>query len=323
MAAVLRMVRENLRATGLPVPMPRGAVEEWASGLGLPGRSSLVLYTGALYQMAPYINGFVAGLEAIGRAGPMGDAVLRAAAALSRFGATGLARLLFRPSRGDLLYARSVLRAAARLLSAAGVEYAYPRGVDGYSGVLLHDLGLEEEFARHAQLVYRRLSQAGARGVITLDPHTTYALKVLYPRFVDGYDLEVHSYLELLADALERGRLRFPQAERGTIVLHDPCYYARFLGIVEEPRRLLRAAGYTVAEPRRSGKLTHCCGGPVESVAPHLARSVARRRIDELAALSSRVVVMCPMCWANLARVAPPGVEVRDVALYLWDALSK
>jgi len=320
---VLELVRESLRSTGLPLPAPGDVAYRWARGLGLPRRGRVVLYTGALYQLVPYINALVAKLEAI--EGRRGSGILTGAAkAFSRLGLGGAAAALaIRPRREEVAYAESVLRAVARLLGAAGVEYAYAYEADGYSGILLHDLGLEEDFERHARGVYRRLAELGAEEVITVDPHTTYALRVLYPRLIDGYSLEVRSYLEVLDTALGEGRLRFAGGDRGALAIHDPCYYARFLGVIDEPRRLLAAAGYRVVEPRRSRRLTFCCGGPAEALSPALARSVSKARALELADAASRVATLCPICWANLSRAAPAGLEVRDAALYLAEGLAR
>lgn len=319
---VIGLVKDSLRRTGLPLPAPRDAVYRWARGLGLRRRGRVVLYTGALYQLAPYINALVAKLEALERSGA-GGLLMGAARAASRLGLGGAASLAARPRGEEVAYAESVLRAITRLLDAAGVEYAYAYEADGYSGVLLHDLGLEEEFERHAREVYRGLAELGAEEVVTVDPHTTYALRVLYPRFIDGYSLEVRSYIELLAEALRDGRLRFAGGDKGALTLHDPCYYARFLGIIDEPRVLLAAAGYRVVEPRRSRRLTFCCGGPAESLSPALAKRVSEARALELAGAANRVATLCPICWANLSRAAPAGLEVRDAALYLAEGLAR
>jgi len=45
------------------------------------------------------------------------------------------------------------------------------------------------------------LRKHGVREVITLDPHTTTMLRTVYPKLVEGYDVRVRSYLEVLASA--------------------------------------------------------------------------------------------------------------------------
>ena len=58
-------------------------------------------------------------------------------------------------------------------------------------------------------------------------------------------------------------------------------------------------------------------GGPLETLFPGKSTEIARRRIEQLSACSPKVVTACPLCLANLQRVAPTGVEVRDISEYL------
>ncbi len=313
---IVKMIAENARKTGMPVPVPREAVYEWAKPLNIPPRGDVYLYTGALYQLVPYINSLVKQLEQLSRSRAAGVA-LRLARAAARI--VDLTRLVLKPSSEDIEFPRKVLSSIASLLREAGISYAYLYKDDAYSGVLLHDIGLEDLFAEHAKRVYARLRERGARRIITVDPHTTYALAQLYPEYVDGFDMEVVNYLELLAEALDSGRLKPRRNVGEKVTIHDPCLYARVLNIVEQPRRLLKAAGIELVEPRRSGRMTYCCGGPVEAFSPHLARRIAETRVRELKEAAERIVTLCPICYANLVRVA--GREtVTDIAVVLAKA---
>ena len=55
--------------------------------------------------------------------------------------------------------------------------------MDRYSGILLYDLGDQRGFVRHARWLADRLQKAGVTKLITVDPHTTYALKELFPKY--------------------------------------------------------------------------------------------------------------------------------------------
>ncbi len=311
--AILDLLAESTLRTGLPVPVPMEEVYSWAVPLRLPRRGRVVLYTGALYQMMPYIERLVGYLEALeGRRGS--EAILRLARVL--VAAPRFTRTLLSPPPEELGRVRAILSGVSRMLRSAGYDHAYLYEGDLYSGVLLHDMGLDEPFAEVARRVARRLEDSGAELVVTVDPHTTHVLRRVYPEYVEGFSLEVRSYLELLAEAAREGRLRL-RARVGEAVIHDPCFYARHEGIVEEPRVLLRLAGVGVREPRRSGRMTYCCGGPVEAVSPRLAGRIAETRLRELAGASKTVVVMCPICRANLSRANSRlggPVEVLDLA---------
>jgi Fe-S oxidoreductase len=293
-----------MRRHGLPVPVSRDVIYWWSRGLQLPESGETLLFTGGLYQLAPYIEALVRLASSMEKGGVVSGLASR----LSSTGiARGLARLLARADRGRVERFESIVRSIAIALRRAGIVYAYSPRADAYSGVILYDLGLDDAFAAHAARVHGSLREAGARRLITIDPHTTFVMREVYPRYVDGFDLEVISYIELLGDGAGAG------GGRGEAVIHDPCLYARNLGIVEGPRRLLEAAGYAVREPRRSRRMTYCCGGPIESLFPSLSKRVAATRMSELAALGRTIVVMCPICLVNLSSVAPSGVSVRDL----------
>ena len=69
-----------------------------------------------------------------------------------------------------------------------------------------------------------------------------------------------------------------------------------------------------------SGKMSQCCGGPLESLFHGKAAEMAQKRIKQLSDCASEVVTMCPICLANLKREAPPEMEVRDISEYLAQA---
>jgi len=306
LSRLLDLVRVSVALTGLPVPAPRDSIYRWAlRGPVRPAvRGRVAFYTGGLYQLAPYIKASVAVFERLERLG-LFEAGLAASRLAVRLRVAGL---LVRPPLREVERAESIVSSVYRMVSSVvdGLFYLYRR--DLYAGVILYDLGLEGDFARHARRVARAVEESGASEIVTIDPHTTHILRSVLPRYVDGFGVPVRSYLEVLADAgYEPPRL---DAEA---VIHDSCYYARFEGVLGQPRRLLGRA-LRLREPPRSGRRTFCCGGPLEAVSPSLARRIARLRVEELSRVSQTIVVACPICMINLESAAPEGVRVVDAA---------
>lgn len=311
---ILRMLAENVSKTGFPVPIPREAVYSWAVPLNIPRGKPIAIYTGALYQLIPYINSLVKRLEDLEKRST-GAVALRVARVIGKV--VDLSKIVAKPDKKDVEWAERVLRSISRLLSAAGVDYGYVYEHDLYSGTLLYDLGLDDALANHAQRVYNSLKNAGVEKVITLDPHTTHVLREAYPRYIDGFDIDVVNYLELLS----RGDMEFRDGNGEKWVIHDPCFYARHLGIIEQPRKVLRLSKTSVVEPKRTRKLTYCCGGPLESISPGLSRKIAETRMKELTSHSSNIITLCPICYANLNRVKPNSVIIKDIAELLASKL--
>ncbi len=92
------------------------------------------------------------------------------------------------------------LRNIARLLKAAGIKFGYLYQKDLYSGALVYDEGLDDAFVRHARLVYGILKANHVKQLITVDPHTTNILRSVYPKVIKGFNIQVKSYLEVLAE---------------------------------------------------------------------------------------------------------------------------
>ena len=161
------------------------------------------------------------------------------------------------------------------------------------------------------------LRRHGVREVITIDPHTTNMLRSVYPKLVNGYDVRVRTYLEVLA---ERG-MDFPAPVHGRVVIHDPCVYARYENVIEAPRTLLASAGLDIGEPEHAGSLTWCCGGPAEALYPAKAAAVAASRVAQLREVAEDCVTMCPICLVNL-RKAGDGMRFRDISDYLVQATA-
>lgn len=306
---VIGILADNLRLRKSVLPISKRNATRWARGLGLPSGGETVLYTGMMYQLIPYIEGLVRAEKRLG------DSPLAKLTSLAR----KINRLInvsafmvWAPAKLKAIYDQVPIDVAL-LLKQAGVEFGYLYEDDLYSGALAYDLGADEAVAEHARRVHEVFKSRGVRRVITIDPHTTNMLRSVYPKLIPGYDIEVRTYLEVLSekDLVPRATVS------GELAIHDPCVFARYEGIVEEPRKLLEAAGLTLREPEKSGRMTWCCGGPVESLYPDKAEANARKRVEQLREAGSEVVTMCPMCFVNLNSAAPDGVSLNDISHYL------
>ena len=309
--AVVGILADNLRIRGSVLPIPARKATAWARGLDLPRGGETVLYTGLMYQLIPYIERLVAlelklGDTPLGRLAGLGRRV-------NRF-VNGVAFIPGPSARERAEYDR-VPANVARLLQRAGVSFGYLYEDDLYAGALAHDLGADKAVAQHARRVAEVLRRHGVKEVITIDPHTTNMLRSVFPALVEGFDVRVRSYLEVLAER----RAAFDTPLDGKVVIHDPCVYARYENIVEPPRALLAAAGLEVAQPVNSGQITWCCGGPAEALFPAKAATVAASRVAQLREVAPDCVTMCPICLVNL-RKSGDGMRFRDISEYLVEA---
>ncbi len=306
---ILKILGDLTLRTGFPVPIDRKVIYKWSNGIALSTKSDIMLYTGALYQLIPYINATVNYLERLEKTKSK-IILIQFASYLVKF-SPKLLSVVIKPDENEIKESERILRSIVKLIKKVKEDIGYLYEDDLYSGVLLYDVGLDDYFELHAKKVYSRIKKRNVNKVITIDPHTTYVLREIYPKFIDNFNLEVINYIELLNNSrtnLIKEKLNIE------VTIHDPCYYARFLNIIEEPREILRAFGITIKEVRNSKKLTYCCGGPLELFSPKYSSDIARIRIKELSSKSKTIITMCPICKASLNRVKPNDIILKDLS---------
>jgi len=187
------------------------------------------------------------------------------------------------------------------LLYDSGISHGYMGGSEPYSGVIFMEMGLTEYFSGVATRAYKEFKAAGVKRLITLDPHSTVALREWYPEYVNGFDIEVTHYLEVSkpSNAMSKNKDHGPL---GNVGVHDPCLLSRRLDLDDKLRDMLTGSGLLYTEPTRCRKGTFCCGGPIEGIAPVVAGEIANKRKEQLKKVCERAVASCPVCLANLNR---------------------
>lgn len=202
-----------------------------------------------------------------------------------------------------------LLDAVTTLFGAAGrvVRAVVPQGCCGALAADLGQTAVAEDL--RAQLS-DRLDRA--LPTVSTDPHCLPVLRTLV-------DARVRGTLAELDALLEDGSLRFNDERGPGVTYHDPCVAARDEDTVRQPRRLLRAAGVEVREPRQHGRDTACSGAGMgmDLLDPPSARAVAARRAGQLG--PDRAVVTA--CSRARAQLSDAGCEVRDIHVVLADRL--
>ena len=102
------------------------------------------------------------------------------------------------------------------------------------------------------------------------------------------------------------------------VTLHDPCFFGRYLGLSDIPRKVLAGLGIRETQIRNSGEFTSCCGGPAESISPSLSNQIMEKRVEELVEPGRSIVAYCPICLGNLKKA---GADARDLSSLLVENL--
>ena len=209
---------------------------------------------------------------------------------------------------------RKVAIALARVLQAAGISFGILGNEEKCTGEAARRVGNEYLFQMLAQENIQTLKRYNIKRIITLCPHCYYTLKHEYPQF--GGSFEVIHHTELLADLVERGRLRPERSLEKAVAYHDSCYLGRYHDIYQQPRRILSAIpGLRLVEMGWSRGRSFCCGGGGGRswMEENIGRRVNQTRVEHALAVSADTVASaCPYCLAMLEDgVRGKGVEDR------------
>ncbi len=300
----------------------------WAKDLHLPKETETIFFAGCGYQYASELESMMSLIRKIDKSAIGTELTMSLAGFQKKLGidAAGIYRKVM--ARGSDADARP-LKDAVKVLSNLGLNVGYLADEEPCCGGLLHYIGLHQEFAKHGQQVYDRLKSRGIKRIIGIVPSCTYTLRNLIANSVDGYDLEVKHFCEVVSANISSLELRFPREVK--VTYHDPCQLVRYLGLVEEPRQILRAikgielveAGWT------SGEWATCCGGGggFEAVFPELSQILAVNRVKELVETGAEIIVThCPGCImqlkTGLKELKAGSVEVLDLAQIVATAME-
>lgn len=161
--------------------------------------------------------------------------------------------------------------------------------------------------------------------LITHNPICGAAFKTLYPQFVKDWNIEVKHVTEVVAEKMSEHDLRFP-SKKTTVTYHDPCFLARYMNVVEEPRTILkRMENIQLVEPPHSKVDTYCDGGGgVELLYPDVCQDIAESRVKELVSTGAeKIVSCCPVCALMLKEgIRKAGVKAQyaDIMTLFYEA---
>lgn len=286
---IRRILTKSLMEDYLPFPVNKSVCHEWAKGLNVRKGGETILYTGCSYQLAGLGKMFDDFLPRLSK--------LKGVEALS-----GLAKkyLKMKDERST-----KILRNIYSLLKDK-IEFGYLYEDEPYSGTILLEMGMLQEFKEYGKKVVDLFNSYNVKRIITIDPHTHYTLYRLKEMF--SWNVEIENYLEILKGL----NVTIPKVDETQYVFHDSCLYSRFLDMRDTIREVIRNLGITIKEDEMvTGKDTSmCCGGPLAPINKEVSDKIAKKRAEALKSVSNKVLLACPFCYANLS----PYVEAYDIA---------
>ena len=224
---------------------------------------------------------------------------------------------------------RKVTQSFAKLMKHAGVKFAILGVEEKCNGDAARRMGNEYLAQSLMTENVATLNGYGVKKIVTTCPHCFHSLKNEYPQFGGTYEVVHHT--DFLLNLVQSGKIAPSRSQTGAITFHDSCYLARYNGVVDSPRSLLRAIPRTsLVEMPRSKDRGLCCGaggGRMWMEEKEGKRINIERTEEALSTHAGAIGTACPFCMTMMsdgvkAKEASDRVQVKDVAELLWEAVE-
>jgi Fe-S oxidoreductase len=272
----------------------------WAQGLSLPKSGETVFFAGCGYQFDSKLEALMKLIRAMDKSFIGVDNAMALANLQKKVKLDGVFLKALGLGSGEDGHP---LRDAVAVLRKIGFNPAYLGEEEPCCGGILHFMGAANDFKSHAASVNDKLSANGVKKIISIVPSCTYTLKNLITGANGRSGITVSHFSEVVAENIGKLKLKFPSATK--VTYHDPCQMVRYLGLVDQPRTILKAIqNIELVEPKWTKcEFATCCGGGggFEAVYPEMSEMLAKNRVKELLETGANMIVtQCPGCIMQL-----------------------
>lgn len=241
---------------------------------------------------------------------------------LKKLGAGKASTLLFAGCSADRASGKSGAIALARLMQTAGEDFAILGDQEKCCGLYAFDLGYRREYERLKDANLATLTQAGVTKVVVACGSCQRIWRE-YAKEASGF--EVLHGVELVAQAIQAGRLQFTKPIAKKVTYHDSCHLGRGCGVYDPPREILRAVpGLQLIEMERNQRWAWCCGGGggAPEADPEMAQWNAADRMREARASGAELMLTSSaLCQRSFSELPEAGMPTQDLLEFILAAL--
>lgn len=228
----------------------------------------------------------------------------------------------------DAVYA-DTNRHTQDLLEMGGVRVVIPQEQRCCGALHMHG-GVPEVTRQWARENIRAFEESGADAVVVNAAGCGAMLKEYAELFPpsDSWHERARRFQDAVVDAtVVLADLPLPQEKPGPerVTVHDPCHLAHAQGIRQQPREILRRAGYAILEMPDSDR---CCGsaGIYNLTHPDMAQKLLERKLEDIPPGVKWVAAANPGCLMHIQSGLQRGTErpsaVHPVDL-VWHAYQR
>ena len=243
---------------------------------------------------------------------------------LKKVGAGNAPTLLFAGCSADRPSGRAGAIALAKIMQAAGEDFAILGEDEKCCGLFAYDLGFRAEYDRLAGENLATIRNAGIRNVVVACGSCQRIWRE-HAKKPGAQDVHVLHGAEFVADLVRAGRVKFTQALNKTVTYHDSCHLGRGCGVYDAPRAILASLpGVALVEMERNRRWAWCCGGGggVPEAYPELAQWNAADRLREAKETGAELILTSSaLCQRSFARCSESPLATQDLLDFVCQAL--
>lgn len=213
--------------------------------------------------------------------------------------------------------------AVVKILNKAGIEVAFP-DAQTCCGAPARYSGAYEAAAENAIDNIQALFETDADYIVSACPTCTVALKQEFAATLENLgrtewlsrakelSARVIDFSSLVKKLVDEGRLVLKSGgQPENLTYHDSCHLKRTLNVHQEPRALLRSAGYGIVA---MAEADICCGmgGSYSLKLPEISAPMLARKLENIGKTGASMVAMdCPGCVMQIRG----GCDARGLAV--------
>ncbi len=146
------------------------------------------------------------------------------------------------------------------------------------------------------------------------------------------YDFPIYTFVEKIDQYIQNGRLKlekdlFP----GPVTYHDPCNIGRRGGVIDEPRRVIKALTNNYVEMTPTGVHNYCCGGGGGLASTgelgHIRQRMGKIKADQIRRTGAKTVITgCFNCKNQIRDIAKNydlDYEVKSIVEVVASSIKK
>lgn len=190
----------------------------------------------------------------------------------------------------------AVATSFVKLCRAAGVKVGILGKEEKCCGEPMRKMGNEYLYQTLAMEMVEVIKGYGVTKIVTTCPHCFNTLAKDYRDF--DFEIEVVPHVVFLEELVASGKLSV-KTEAFSCTYHDSCYLGRHNDIYDAPRKLIRAAGGSIAEMAKHRDQAFCCsaGGGRIMAEEKLGERINIKRVQMAVATGSgQLLSNCPFC---------------------------